>query len=354
MAQNLAHLLIFVSGLVLVVTAADARLRSPISRLALIPLLFCQACASTISAPSISPDTMVPAHRYQFRDGGHAIFFTLDKTLSPQVSANAETFVFVISGSDCTSMQYFLPQYFNGLEGVSGPIRVFILQKRHIEEKTWGRDAGCGRDFIKADHPSQWIADQSEFIFAQLTLAARQNAAPKRIVIAGISEGGDIVPVLAKIIPGVTHAVIIANGGMNPLDSYRLQEQKEGKANDVGILAALDHRPSDPDAEANYIGGRTWRYWAELGELNHTENLLALTIPIWMTMGDADQSVPVESAMYIRDRFRLEKKSNLTLIIYVGADHSLQRRKYFLITDFWCAFDIMMRDSFGQAISNKH
>ncbi|MGV8900266.1 MAG: alpha/beta hydrolase family protein [Burkholderiaceae bacterium] len=306
----------------------------------LLLMVLCQGCSFSGMRPAVDSASLVPAQHFQFRDGGHAIFFALDKSLALEPATEPQTFIFVIGGSDCTSFQYFLPRYFRGLEGESGPLRIFILQKRYIEERTWGRTLGCSRDFIKADHPSRWIADQTEFIRTQLDLARQRRASPQRIVVAGISEGGDIVPVLARAIPAVTHAVIIANGGMNPLDAYRLQAQRQGFS---AALDALDTPPADPDARAHYIGGRTWRYWAELRGLKHTENLLALSIPIWMAMGDADQAVPVASALYLRDQFALHGKTNLTLTVYPGADHSLQIRKYFLLTDFWRALDLMLR-----------
>jgi dienelactone hydrolase len=285
-----------------------------------------------------------PAQRFHFRDGGEAIYFSFDKRLereSPSEAARPiDTYLFVVGGSDCTSMQYLLPQYFRGLEGESGPIRIFFLQKRFIEARTWGRAWGCGADFIRADHPSRWIADQTEFIAAQLAPVRAGPHPPKRIAVLGISEGGDIVPLLARHIPGVTHAAIVANGGMNPLDAYRLQAEKQGFTAALDALASLDQAPpADPDAAEHFIAGRTWRYWSELRALTHTDNLLALTIPILIGMGDADQLVPVESAWYIRDRFVQHGKINLSLLVYPGADHGLHSTERAYLADFWLALD---------------
>ncbi|MEO6351534.1 MAG: hypothetical protein ABIO19_14690, partial [Burkholderiaceae bacterium] len=63
----------------------------------------------------------------------------------------------------------------------------------------------------------------------------------------------------------------------------------------------------------------------------------------WMAMGDADQAVPVASALYLRDQFALHRKANLTLMVYPGADHSLHIRKYFYLTSFWRDLDLMLR-----------
>lgn len=301
-----------------------------------------------LQLPYVDPTQLIPAQNFHFRDGGDAIYFSFDKTLERGVTLDAQhhadTFVFVVSGSDCTSMQYFLPDYFRGLEGESGPLRVFILQKRHIEARSWGRVWGCSEAFIRSDHPSRWIADQTEFINAQLAVARSHSASPQRIVIAGISEGGDVVPLLAQRVPGVTHAVIVANGGMDPIDAYRVQARKHGFADELNALNALDLPPPDDlDAPAHYIAGRTWRYWAELRQLTHTKNLLELSIPISIAMGDADQAVPIESAWYIRDMFLQYQKNNLMLTVYPGADHALQGKEGSFLPDFWHALDLSLK-----------
>ena len=307
--------------------------------------ILCQACTTLHDARPLAPDNPVPARRFVFRDGGSALFYTIDKQLPPGPALPVKTVLFFISGSDCTSMQYFLPQYFRGLEGESGPIRIFVLQKRFIDVQTWGRDTGCSRAFVKADHFSQWLADQTEFITAQLVGMSPQ-ASPERIVIAGASEGGEVVPALARSIAGVTHAVIIGNGGMNPLDAYRLllAAHPGSKATQaLAALQALGQRPADPDAVVDALGGRTKRYWSELSELRHTDNLLALSMPLWVAVGEADAALPVASARYLQQQFDMHHKGNLRLKIYPAADHALETNSRVNLIDFWFQFDTNMR-----------
>ena len=252
----------------------------------------CQACIGLSGSRPAASVERVPAQRFLFRDGGSALFYTLHKQLPSGPALPVETVLFFVSGSDCTSMQYFLPQYFRGLEGESGPIRIFVLQKRFIEARTWARDAACSSEFIKADHFSQWLADQTEFIAARLD-EMRREAPVRRIVIAGVSEGGEVVPALARNLPGVTHAVIISNGGMDPLDAYRLWlagHAGSAASHALAALQTLAPPPSDPDTVLDALGGRTWRYWSELAGLRHTENLLALSIPLWVAIGEADEA----------------------------------------------------------------
>lgn len=321
-----------------------------ISVLLIVWVGLCQGCTyagllqHTYSKHALTPQI------FHFRDGGSAQYFIIDKRLQDSGSSfNAvdpiETYLFVIGGSDCSSMSYFLPQYFRGLEGESGGLRIFVLQKRFIERRTWGRFSGCSDEFIRTDYPERWIADQTEFIKMQLA-GGDPARVSRRIVVMGISEGGDIIPVLAQRIKGVTHAVILSNGGMDPLDAYRLQAKKHGFSDSLAALELLTQTPpSDPDAKVHRINGRTWRYWSQLRDLKHTENLLALQIPILMAMGEVDQAVPIESAWYLRDQFARHGKSNLTLLTYPDANHALQTDDRSRLPDFFHQMDLWLESS---------
>lgn len=312
-----------------------------ISSLCLLLVILCQACSHLQARPAI------PAQTFHFQDGGTARYFSFDKRLETSPSHSTDgpivSYLFVVSGSDCIDMQPLLPQYFRGLEGESGAIRIFILQKRFIQPSRWNFSQTCSADFIKADHPQRWLADQNEFIHAQLALAAASGAIPKHIALLGISEGGDIVSTLAHDIPRISHLAILGNGGMNTLDAYRLQAQKHGFADQLNALEVLNHPPAEPDASENFIAGRSWRYWAELRDLQQSRQLLALDIPILIGMGTADQSVPVESALYTRTQAELHKRHNLTVLLYPEADHGLRSADRNHLPDFLFALDNLLQ-----------
>lgn len=301
----------------------------------------CQGCSYLGMLRHTYSEQALPARDFHFADGGKAIYFVLDKRIEsdrvPDTTQFPETFLFVVAGSDCMSMQYVLPQYFQGLRGASGRIRIFILQKRFIEARTYGRVLGCGEAFINADHPGRWIADQAEFIHAQLEMADANGQPPRRIVALGISEGSEIVPILARHIPRITHAAIIGNGGMDPGQTYRLQAQRHGFAY---APAAIDEACSrDPDSTAHLVAGRTCRYWSELRAIKHNENLLALRIPVFMAMGETDALVPIESAWFARDQFALHGKSNLRLLTFPEADHGFQKGNISFLPFLWDKLD---------------
>ncbi len=346
--------------------------------------------ATLLGACSFLPPAIDQAHApdpqtFRFFDGAQALYYRLDKRLSPalpddttQVDDSIEhgevmdvdTFVFFISGSGCTSLRYFLPHYFRGLEGESGPMRIFMLQKRFIGESTWGRSFGCDPAFIQADHPSQWLADQAAFITAQRDAVAVHRR-PSRIVIVGVSEGAEIAPLLARSMPGITHVVLLGNGGMPPLQAYRLQLLRHGMPMPAELAALsgadVEHAPAglakpmmlaagmaktaaactvQPDASRT-IAGHSWRYWCELAQLDPTSDLLALTddVPIWVAMGAEDDAVPIASAQYLAREFARHRRPNLVLRIYPGADHQLVTNSRANTTDFWFAFDRSMAES---------
>lgn len=255
------------------------------------------------------------ARMFAHPDGGQALFYELDVG-GWGADPDPDTYLFVVPGSDCGSMGRWLPAYFEGLGEGAGAFRIFILHKRHIEDGA--TSARCGESFTRADHPRQWLADQAAFI------ASRRPAPPRRLVLVGISEGGEIVPALARHIGGVTHVILIASGAMDPLEALALQALRHGiEGADAVVAAANGPPPPDPDAPSESLGGRSWRYWSELRDLHPADDLLRLDIPILVAMGGNDRSMPVEAALSLASRFEAAGKPNLTVRIYPQADHAL-------------------------------
>jgi alpha-beta hydrolase superfamily lysophospholipase len=305
-------------------------------------LLLLAGCSYPVSLLHFYKNKSTQPFTYTFADGGSAQYFYLKKTLASSLSSSADpvTYVFVVGGSDCTSFAHFLPQYFRGLEGESGDIHIYMLQKRFIGAHTWGRSFGCSKQFMRADYPEQWIADQLEFIQQQLSfLGAHPN---RRIALLGISEGGEIAPILAQLIPQTTHLVILANGGLDPLDAYSLQRAKQGLAPSGKLRKLLEAPAQDASKNTDLILGRTAAYWLQVNKIQQIENLLLLNIPILMTMGMEDQVVPIESAWYAKEKFENQSNKNLTLITYPGANHSLASENVNFLPDFFHKMDLWL------------
>ncbi|MCU6435125.1 prolyl oligopeptidase family serine peptidase [Undibacterium sp. Jales W-56] len=301
----------------------------------LVSMALLAACSST--PPSSVGIAGITSQRFDFADGGQAIFFSIDKNLSANdgltmagasaaTSVLPQTLVFVVPGSGCISMGKYLPDYFRGLEGESGALRIMILQKRHSQQN----DIPCSAAFIRDDHLSRWQADQGEFIESQLRLLQSQGQRPKRVLIMGISEGAELAALLAARMPVFTHLALISNGGMQPLDAFRLLANKR---NDAGLRIelqrideALDNASESASVADNQIlvNGRSRQYWQELNQLRHSEHLFSWNKPVLICMGEADQALPVESVYWLEREFSRAKKTNLQLHVYPAADHGLR------------------------------
>lgn len=305
-------------------------------------LLLLAGCSHTTRLLSFYKNKSAQPFTYHFSDGGKAQYFYIKKSIASSRKSPTDpmTYVFVVGGSDCASFAHFLPQYFRGLEGESGDIHIYMLQKRFIGAHTWGRYFGCSQQFVRADHPTQWIADQLEFIQQQLAVLAMP--ANRRIVILGISEGGEIAPILARRIAQTTHLVILANGGLNPLAAYALQRAKQGLAPSEKLVELLEAPAQDTRKNTAVILGRTPTYWLQVNATQQIQNLLALRIPILMAMGVDDPVVPIESAWYAQEQFEKQGNKNLSLLAYPKADHSLSSENMNYLPDFFHKMDIWL------------
>lgn len=306
-------------------------------------LLACQGCGR-LDSRRADPPIHVATHEFHYRDGGKSLYFVLDKRPAADDARLASppqqpsTLMFVIPGSDCTSMRSFLPQYFDGLQARSGAMRIFILQKRFIPL----REAdGCGDDFMRLDHPSRWVEDQSEFIRQELASAEVNGQAPARVAVVGISEGAEAAAPVAARVRGVTHLALLANGGMDPYEAFRLQAARYGFP---GAPGDIERQCPDAAADDMLVAGRYCRYWRELRELRHTDNLLATTLPIFVAMGEADTMVPVESAKFLSNQFLRRGKINLQLHILTGAGHDFSNHGRSYLPYIWESFEDWLKN----------
>ena len=236
----------------------------------------------------------------------------------------------------------FLPQYFDGMEGESGNTQIFILHKRHIQPDSDGKH--CGADYIRADHPLRWQADQIEFMQAQIL--GLQGHSPRRLVVLGISEGAELAPILARQLKA-THLVLLSHAGLNALDLYAslAREQPHMRMAWQQLQTALQTVPDDVDVmELPSIHGRSWRYWSEIATIPQTKNLLELDIPIMLAYGDADPVIPQHAIEQLQQRFLSAGKS-LHTVRFAGAGHDLRVPGKNYLPDFMHQVDNWLQET---------
>ena len=251
---------------------------------------------------------------HTFADGGRALYFDWS---APGVRPSVpRLLVFVVPGSGCTSMKYFFPGYFSGL---NIPARFVALQKRGIRVDGWGDGDECPRDFLASDHPSRTLRDQVEFFEAM-----RASVPDARVIVIGISEGAEIAADMARSLPSVSALVLIGHGGVAPLTAYQLLLEKykdKDKSGQSSMTIAAVTSPMIGDNEL--VHGRSARYWRETFALKTDETLLALPIPIWIAVGERDASMPIEAADLMQQRIARQAHKSIRIVRFPGADHAL-------------------------------
>ncbi len=110
--------------------------------------------------------------------------------------AQGDTILLMVSGSRHVSLNYYLRSYFEELDA---NVEIFALQKNHVNHRETGifeAAEACHHD----NHFSQWVQDQQEFIREILT---QRNFSNSRVILFGVSEGGDTAAAVAAAIPHI-------------------------------------------------------------------------------------------------------------------------------------------------------
>lgn len=147
------------------------------------------------------------------------------------------------------------------------------------------------------------------------------------VIIFGTSEGCDVAAAVASREPRVSHVILLAGGGgwtqAQEFDHFvRTRPGSIPGINTPDQLAAkLDDIRANPNADTMWFG-HPYRRWSSYMFARPADELLSVAAPILAIHGDADQSVPVESARALRDAFAAAGKTNLTYKEYAGVDHS--------------------------------
>jgi len=160
-----------------------------------------------------------------------------------------------------------------------------------------------------------------------------------QIGLIGYSEGVDVVAQLARDDPRIDAAVLLGGGGYNAADEIRvgLHEQLRtgSSAIDSVVQRAVDlyvwrHARrvlANPSVDRRLLG-LTFRRWSSYIVSAPIDDLLAAEHARFLSIhGDRDTNVPVEAARYIGRPFHAAGRTDHTLEVRPGLDHSFRDRE---------------------------
>lgn len=217
--------------------------------------------------------------------------------------------LFFVSGSGCASLAYFMRAYF---ENMTGSWTIYAVQKAGVAKNDMG--FFCSQSFN--DH----------YYFE--ALRERYNAALRKVIrrhgevagVLGVSEGGDFAALLAQDNPQVRRLAVIGSGG---LPWRAVGKILDARAGDDAFARTFAEITSAPLSTVKTALGYPYRYWSSIVDFDPAAVYLSLKIPILVVFGEADQSVPLESARFLEARFQEAGKENFQLLTIAGARHAL-------------------------------
>jgi hypothetical protein len=241
--------------------------------------------------------------------------------------------VYVVPGSGCRGMAPIAPAYFEGLRAAE----VVVLHKPHVDPARWPGPPDCGDAFVRHDRLDTWAGEARSFLAWHVQahpLAAQGGEGPAMpVVLVGISEGAELVPVLAPVLPASTRVVLVGSTGLDPLEALGLQAQRQAAPDFVFRLRAQVRDLAVPDHHR--WAGRSLGYWRSLAAWPLAEPLLRMAgPPVWMGFGEADAQVPLAGLARFVERARARGRS-LCVAVFAGADHGLQAPGHDALQTLW-------------------
>jgi pimeloyl-ACP methyl ester carboxylesterase len=142
-----------------------------------------------------------------------------------------------------------------------------------------------------------------------------------QVNVLGVSEGGQIAAELAQSQPAVRRLAVIGSGGLPFRSVGRLLDARQGGTTFERAFAQVD---ADPNSTTQKTLGYTNLYWSSVIDRDPLPVYLSLRIPILMIFGERDESVPVEAARTLEERFASTRGANFRLIVVPGTNHVLK------------------------------
>ena len=154
-------------------------------------------------------------------------------------------------------------------------------------------------------------------------LRNRSDIEPSRIGILGLSEGGNIGPLIAATDPNIRALVIMAgcatNGWKIQEHQYRYDIERDEKLTEEEKEKALEAKMQGLRVAVQE--GKVNPWFAFFLEYMPLPTARQVTCPVLILHGDKDAHVPVEHAHYLAQAIRSNGNPDVTVIIFKDINH---------------------------------
>lgn len=222
--------------------------------------------------------------------------------------------VIVIPGSGCAGLGAWAERYFAGLLHA----QVLVLHKPGVRPGDRTAPGQCPPSFVATDALAAWQAHAQSAV--QAWIAPAETADTQPTVLVGISEGAELLPGLAPLVPRLAGMVLLASSGLDPREAGALQAQRLGA---LAHWAALERAQAGSSPDAVVWQGRSLRYWRDLWQWPLARPLIDGPWPLMQVWGAADELVPPQAYAQFHAR-ALGRRAPYCAHSLPEADHGLQ------------------------------
>lgn len=222
--------------------------------------------------------------------------------------------VIVIPGSGCAGLGAWAERYFAGLLHA----QVLVLHKPGVHPGDRTAPGQCPPSFVATDALAAWQAHARAAVQEWSARTGPSGRLPT--VLVGISEGAELLPGLAPLVPHLAGLVLISSSGLDPREAGALQAQRLGVQ---AAWAALERAQAGTVPDKAVLQGRSLRYWRDLWHWPLARPLIDGPWPILQVWGEADALVPPEAYRHFGERAR-PRAVPFCARSLPDADHGLQ------------------------------
>ncbi|GER60019.1 hypothetical protein ULMA_21270 [Patiriisocius marinus] len=224
------------------------------------------------------------------------------------------------------------------------------ISKKDIPFEIFGNDFIAPNSFYINDTLDYRVWQASEVVNY---LSDNLLKKPTKIIAFGHSEGTEVVAKLGTINDRVSNIGYFAGGGNAQYYDFILDVRKYVQRGEMTeeesiieiekIFTEVKDIYKHPKSLTKKWLGHPYRKWSSSVEPS-IDNLLKITVPIYVAHGAKDTAVPIESAYLIPIEFIRKGKNNLTFKVYPNLDHSfsiMPESKNEIYEEKW---DVVLKD----------